>query len=184
MTPVRHNADYWRYTLEVSLIEVSSWFNICSVLYKINVMKSIHFYKKVKVIYSVALAAMIFVLVESCTRKIHFTTSNIVPAAQGTVKMKKDDNNNYSIQINVKNLATPARLQPPKSVYVVWAETAGKSAQNLGQLKTSSGMFSKALKASLNAISSFKPTRIFITAEDRSDIEYPGSYTILNTTSF
>ncbi len=147
-------------------------------------MKSIHFYKKVIVFSRVAVVAMVFVLLASCARKIQFTASNIVPAAQGTVKMKKDDNNNYSIQINVKNLATPGRLQPPKSVYVVWAETPGKSAQNLGQLKTSSGMFSDALKASLNAVSSFKPSRIFITAEDRSDIEYPGSYTVLNTTSF
>jgi hypothetical protein len=147
-------------------------------------MKSIHFYKKVKVICRVAVVAMVFVFHASCARKVHFTTSNIVPAAQGTVKMKTDNNNNYSIQINIKNLAIPERLQPPKSVYVVWAETAGKSAQNLGQLKTSSGMFSKGLKASLNTVSSFKPSRIFITAEDRSNIEYPGSYTVLNTTSF
>ena len=147
-------------------------------------MKSIHFYKKVNSYCWVAMLSVVLVLLASCARKIQFTASNVVPAAQGTVKMKKDANNNYSIQINVKNLATPERLQPPKSVYVVWAETAGRSAQNLGQLKTSSGMFSDALKASLNAVSSFKPSRIFITAEDRSNIEYPGSYTVLNTTSF
>ncbi len=127
---------------------------------------------------------VVCVLMGSCARKIRFDTSSVVPAAQGTVKMKKDNNGNHSIRIDIKHLADPARLQPPKSVYVVWIETSGKGAQNLGQLKTSSGMFSNTLKASMEAVSPFKPTRIFITAEDRANIEYPGSYVVLNTTSF
>jgi hypothetical protein len=151
---------------------------------KVFVMKTNLFDKKVGIFYGVAIIFTLCVILVSCARKINFNTSNIVPAAQGTVKVKTDDNNNHSIQINVKNLATPGRLQPPKSVYVVWIESAGRSAQNLGQLKTSSGMFSDALKASLTAVSPFKPTRIFITAEDRANIEYPGSYVVLNTTSF
>lgn len=141
-------------------------------------MKSILVYQKVAIIITIC------VLVASCARKVRFDTSSVVPAAQGTVKVKTDDNNNYSIKIDVKNLATPSRLQPPKSVYVVWIETANRGAQNLGQLKTSTGLFSRTLKASLHAVSPFKPTRLFITAEDRANIEYPGSYVVLNTTSF
>jgi hypothetical protein len=158
------------------------WYNINKdIVNKRIVMKSIRFCEKIRML---AVPFVACVLLASCARKIQFTNSNVVPAAQGTVKLKRDNNNNYAVHIDVKNLAAPDRLQPPKSVYVVWFETAGRSAQNLGQLKTSSGLFSDALKASLNAVSPFKPTRIFITAEDRADIEYPGSFVVLNTTSF
>ncbi|MGZ5135654.1 MAG: hypothetical protein ACXWCG_10905 [Flavitalea sp.] len=107
-----------------------------------------------------------------------------MPAAQGTVKMKKDNNNNHSIKIDIKHLADPTRLQPAKSVYVAWIETAGKGAQNIGQLRTSSSLISNTLKASLEAVTPFKPTRLFITAEDQANIEYPSSFVVLNTTSF
>src|SRR5689334_1558213 len=119
-----------------------AWFNNCNMINKGFMMNPESFNKKVGIFYLVAVVFTVCVVLASCARKIHFNTSNVVPAAQGTVKVKKDDNNNYSIQMNVKNLATPGRLQPPKSVYVVWVESAGRSAQNLGQMKTSSGMFS------------------------------------------
>lgn len=120
----------------------------------------------------------------SCARKIHFDNSNVVPAARGTVKLKTDDNNNHSIEIKVRHLAPPARLQPPKSVYVVWAETSQNGVQNLGQLKTSTGLISNTLKASLDAVTPFTPKRIFITAENQANIEFPSTFVVLNATSF
>jgi hypothetical protein len=45
-------------------------------------------------------------------------------------------------------------------------------------------MFSKALKASLSTVSSFYPTKIFITAENDGDISYPQGETVLTTESF
>ncbi|HEY1056219.1 MAG TPA: hypothetical protein VGE24_13830, partial [Emticicia sp.] len=39
-----------------------------------------------------------FVVLQSCgTTKYSFITSPVVPAAEGTVKVKKDKNNNYNI---------------------------------------------------------------------------------------
>ena len=141
-------------------------------------------YNRIVSITSGALILLLCFSLASCARKIRFDTSSIVPAAQGTVKLKTDDNNNYSIKIDVRHLADPARLTPAKSVYVAWMETDGKGPQNIGQLRTSSGLISNTLKASLDAVSPFKPTRIFITAEDQANIEYPSSYVVLNTTSF
>lgn len=55
----------------------------------------------------------------SFSKKIAFQTSSVVPSAEGTVKVKKDDNNNYSIYLKVIRLADPMRLEPPKSTCVV-----------------------------------------------------------------
>lgn len=119
----------------------------------------------------------------SCATRANFQPSSVVPAAEGNVKLKKDGNNNYRLSVEVENLAEPNRLPQPQNVYVVWAETP-QGAQNLGQLKTSSGLFSSKLKASLETVTPFKPNRIFITAETSPTVTMPGYYTVLNTTTF
>jgi hypothetical protein len=117
----------------------------------------------------------------SCARKISFGHSSVVPAAEGRIKIKKDQNNNNQIDIEIKNLAKAEQLVPSRNTYVVWMETDGNGIKNIGQLNSSSGMFSKALKASLTTVTTFKPTRFFITAEDNATIQFPGSQVVLST---
>jgi len=130
-------------------------------------------------------AVLLFVSLSlACSKKVHFATSTVVPAAEGTVKVKKDKNNNYGVDIEIRNLAEPKRLPQPQNVYVVWIETENNGVQNLGRLNTSSGLLSNTLKASLTTVTPYKPTRIFITAEDEATVQYPGNYVVLNTSSF
>ncbi|MBO9572283.1 MAG: hypothetical protein J7497_08765 [Chitinophagaceae bacterium] len=126
------------------------------------------------------LIAFLFLL-SSCARSISFNSSTAVPAAVGEVHIKKDKNKNYALDIEMKNLAKPESLTPPKPVYVVWMETSSNDIKNIGQLKSTSGLFGQALKASLKAVTSFEPHRIFITAEDDPAIQYPGSQEIIST---
>ncbi len=140
--------------------------------------------KTPKRIFSIALIFILVLSLASCSRKISFQTSSVVPAAEGSVKVKKDNNNNYSIDLNVIRLADPKRLEPSKSTYVVWIETAENGSKNIGSLNTSSSMFSKTLKSSLKTVSPFKPVSLFITAEDNADIQYPGSQVVLRTDRF
>lgn len=120
----------------------------------------------------------------SCGKNIAFQNSTIVPAAQGKVSIKKDNNSNYSIKIKISNLAEVNRLQPAKSVYVVWMETGDTKMKNIGQIKSDTGFMSSKLKASFETVTSFQPSKIFITAEDNADIQYPGMQLILTTNRF
>lgn len=140
--------------------------------------------KTTKSIFSTAIIFFLVFLLASCSKKISFQTSTVVPAAEGSVKVKKDKNNNYSIDLNVIRLAEPKRLDPPKNTYVVWMETADNGFKNIGSLNTSSSMFSKTLKSSLETVSAFKPVSVFITAEDNSNIQYPGYQVVLRTNRF
>lgn len=144
-------------------------------------MKAIKFYSFNKLI--IFSLSILFVL-SSCSKKISFNTSTVVPAAQGSVKINKDNNKNHTIDIKIKNLAEPDRLQPAKSVYVVWMVTDDNGVKNIGQLISSKSLFSSLLEASLKTVTPFVPTRIFITAEENSDITIPGSEVVLNTRSF
>ena len=117
----------------------------------------------------------------SCAKKLRFATSTVVPAAEGRVKYKKDDNGNYAIDVDIKNLADPTKLVPPKNTYVLWMETDQSNVQNLGQIVSSTGLFSSTLKASLNAVTSFKPRSFFITGEESPAVTYPGPQVVLTT---
>lgn len=130
------------------------------------------------------LSVMILMFTSSCARKVSFQTSSVVPGAQGSVKLKKDNNSNYQIQVFLSNLAEPGRLTPPKSNYVVWMESDNNYIKNIGQINTSSSFMSKRLTSSFETVSAVKPTKIYITAEDDPSTQYPSTQVVLSTNQF
>ena len=121
---------------------------------------------------------------QSCSRKIAFEKSSVVPSAEGKVIIKRDDNKNYAIEVNVTNLADPERLTPKRNAYVVWLQTDDNNTRNMGQMKSSSGLFSSTMKGTLKSVSVAKPTKVYITAEDSPDAGNPGYHIVLTTRNF
>jgi len=126
---------------------------------------------------------MIFILIAfwftSCSNKAFFLASSVVPAAQGYAEVSRDNSENYVIKIELKNFAGPERLDPPDRTYVVWMVTERGMTENIGRISTSNS-----LKASFQTLTSFKPVKIFITAEEKENARYPGSMVILTTERF
>ena len=120
----------------------------------------------------------------SCATSVNFLNSAFVPAARGSVKIKTDNNKNYVIQITLSDLAEASRLQPAKLTYIVWMITDRDLTKNIGQLNSSKGFMSKQLKGSFKTVSSDKPVKIFITAEDDAAVQYPGTQVVLSTDKF
>lgn len=120
----------------------------------------------------------------SCAQTVKFQNSSVVPGAQGTVKVKQDDNNNYRIAVNIKDLADIERLDPSKETYVVWMETRQGNTENIGQLKSSSSFISNQKKATLETVSSYEPFRVFVTAEHGINTRYPSNQVVLSTETF
>lgn len=137
-----------------------------------------------KKIFLGVLLTTVLLFVASYVTTVPFLASSVIPAATGTVKIKKDSNQNYTIKVQVENLATVERLQSSKQMYVVWMETERGNVENLGQLNGSSGFISKELSASLETVSSFKPVRFYITTEITRNVRYPGAEKILTTDRF
>jgi len=130
-----------------------------------------------KSILSVAISFCLTVILLSCgTSKMMFENSSVVPAATGEVKVKKDKNENYAIDVSVKNLAPPQKLSPSKDLYMVWMEDGKNPVQKLGRIDPSSS-----LKGSLTALATVKPTKLFITAEDNAEVTYPTGEVVLTT---
>jgi len=137
-----------------------------------------------KNIFLIFASAMMIFLFSSCSTSKPFLTSSKVPAARGTVTVKTDRNKNYVIKIELTNLAEAERLDPKKNTYVVWMVTNDNITKNIGKIESSTGFLSKKLKASFETKSSFKPARIFITADYDANIQYPSSEVILTTDNF
>jgi hypothetical protein len=119
----------------------------------------------------------------ACATKTTFLTSTVVPAAEGSIHIKKDRNKNYNITIKMYNLAEVERLEPPKKAYVIWMENEEGRAKNLGQINSSHEMLTKQLKATFVTVSPFKPTKIYITAEDEANVNIPSSMVVLLSNS-
>lgn len=109
-----------------------------------------------------------FTLLLACGTTIEFPTSSLVPAADIEAKTSTDKFGNHIIEIKTEHLADPQRLSPPRSIYVVWADTKENGLVNLGQLHSESGD-----KAELEASTPFEPVTLFITAEDKGAVEIP-----------
>jgi len=131
-----------------------------------------------------ATIALLLLSLTSCAKKITFQTSSVVPAARGNVTVDKDNNNNYAIKIRIDNLAEVKRLEPSRIAYVVWMETEELMVKNMGQIISDSRSISSKLKAAFETVTAFKPTKIFITAEDDAEIQYPRTQFVLETNRF
>lgn len=147
-------------------------------------MKTQKINRLAKSIFLTVFAAMMILPLTSSAKKIPFINSTVVPGADGYVKVKKDNNQNYIIKVEVSDLAEVERVQASKTTYVVWMETDEGNAENLGQLNSSRSFFSKQKTASLETASSYKPVKIFITTEEGVNTQYPGRQVVLTTENF
>ncbi len=132
--------------------------------------------------YGLVLVSLFLMVISftSCAKKITFLTSKVVPAARGDVMVKKDKNKNYDIKLELSYLAEPNRLLPPKNAYVVWLVSDESDIPiNLGQIVGTSK-----LNIKFETVSSSKPKRIFITAEEDPSIQYPGDMVVLESNNF
>lgn len=130
-----------------------------------------------KRIQNVTWALGLALLLGACSSSLNFQTSSVVPAASGKVDVQRDRNENYTVRVNVRNLAPPDRLTPPQPYYVVWMESKQGTTRKLGLLNPSS----RQLKASLRTSVVEQPARVFVTAENSTDSAYPAGTEVLAT---
>jgi hypothetical protein len=128
-----------------------------------------------------AVCAALLLLGTACAQKVAFNPSSTVPAADVKAKVARDSNNNAQIELNVEHLADPKRLDPPKDVYVVWAETPGGRTSNLGRL-----MVDKDRRGTLKTTTSLEEFRLLVSAEylSAANASSPGTFPILVTDFF
>ena len=107
-------------------------------------------------------------------REDRLTNTGAAPAAEGKVITDNDRNGNTGVEIEVKHMATPQSLTPPKQTYLVWVQPRGKDPELLGALRVNDN-----LEGSLRATTTYKDFEVLITAEDNVKPDTPSSMVIL-----
>lgn len=149
-----------------------------------------------KGIYSSLLVTVMILSFYSCAKKNTSAktqqpaaSENVTPVTmvenKGQVQIKRDAPGNYVIQINLRELEEVNKLDATsKNAYIVWMNAENGTTKNLGQINSNSGWLSDKSKASFEAISVLKPTKIFITEEDVAGVKGPGKKIIWSTNKF
>ena len=147
-------------------------------------MRAVNLNTQIRNFFLSILAILMMFGFNSCTKKATAVTTPILPEERGQLQVKRDVNSNYVIQINISDLEPVKKLIPAKEAYVVWMVTDMKATKNLGQIEGANTWFSKKDKASFEAVTEFKPTKIFITAENDVTIKKPGTQIVWSTKNF
>jgi len=100
--------------------------------------------------------------------------ASIVPGATGEVNVGKDKNGNTKFSVEVKHLADPTGLTPPKSVYMVWIQVKGGTPESQGMLKVN-----KNLEGKFESSTPSKYFDLWITAESDAATKSPGGPEVL-----
>jgi len=100
--------------------------------------------------------------------------SSIVPGAAGEVKTAKDKNGNTKFTVQVKHLANPTSLTPPKSIYIIWIQQGGAAPESQGVLKVD-----KNLEGKFETATPDKRFDLWITAESDSSVKAPSGPEVL-----
>ncbi len=100
------------------------------------------------------------------------------PSAQGTAKVSITEDGNTQVKVEVKHLATPAKIHPAATTFVVWVEDKynDTNPQNLGALKIDSDLNGK-----LTALTPLKSFDLFVTAEASPTATEPSNDPVLHT---
>jgi hypothetical protein len=120
----------------------------------------------------------------SLDKKIIFLNSLIAPGVRGYIKVETDNDHNYLIQIQLSGLAEVQVLRSSRQTFVVWMVTDQDITKNIAQINNSTNFLSEKFITSFETVSSFRPTKIFITAEYNGHVQVPDTMVILSTGSF
>lgn len=147
-------------------------------------MKALKINTLIRNVFPGILATLLLFSFVSCAKKTASLSESMIPESNGQVQIKRDVNSNYVVQINLSDLENVKNLTPSKEAYVVWMLTENKITRNLGQIEGANSWLSKKSKASFEAVTEFKPSKVFITAEHDANIKKPGTQVVWSTKSF
>ena len=113
------------------------------------------------------------------SRELRLTASPDIPGAQGTATVSATDDSNTKVVVTVEHLASPERVAPGATVYMVWVRgnESGALPQSLGALRVDDH-----LKGSISAMTALREFELYITAEPSQTSTEPTGKTVLSTT--
>ena len=129
-----------------------------------------------KSIITVSALFMLALIVGCVTTESAFQPSGVMPGVENQITLSADTNGNNRVKFKVKHLAPANTLVPPKSLYVVWAQSADGRSVPLGRLWIGSNR-----DGAFEATVPFIEFRLIVTAEDEIVPQTPAEPFVLSS---
>lgn len=112
------------------------------------------------------------------SRELQLTGSPSLSSAQGTAKVSTTDDGNTQIDLDVKHLSPPEKVNPGATAFVVWVKDVNSETNphNLGALKVDEN-----LNGSMKAVTSLRSFDLYVTAEPNATTDQPSGEQLLRT---
>jgi hypothetical protein len=94
--------------------------------------------------------------------------SSQIPAGEGSVAAKLEDNGNTAVKVRVKHLAPPRKLSPEANVFVVWIRPVNGAIQNVGALAVDDN-----LQGSIDTLTPHRRFTLMVTPEPSARVAEP-----------
>lgn len=122
------------------------------------------------------LLTLLLSVAPACKTTVQSPTNAPALGSDATIVVKKNSTGTYAIDLEITNLAPPARLDAESTTFVVWIVGQGQPAVRAGTLAYDEGDRRGALQAT-------SPNRVFsvlVTLENEASPASPGGKSILN----
>lgn len=125
---------------------------------------------------AVSIAAL--AVLGACAGPEKLATSTRIPAAQAKVAVTSEANRNTGIDLKVRHLAPPDKVDPQATTYMVWAKPKepGAPLYSLGALRPD-----RDLRAELKTTTPLKEFDLFVTAENSTQVTQPSGQPLMWT---
>jgi hypothetical protein len=109
--------------------------------------------------------------------QVRLTGNPDIPGAEGIVTTSTTDNGNTKLDISVKHLAPPERVEPGASVFMVWVRglESGAQAVSQGALVVNSD-----LSGQIVTVTPLRSFELFVTPESSQSVTAPTGKTLLS----
>lgn len=97
-------------------------------------------------------------------------------SGEGTVEAKRGDNGNTDIEVLVKHLSSPSKVESDASVYVVWLQPLNAEIQNLGALEVDDN-----LVGTFNTTTPHSSFKLSITPEPSARMSAPSHAAVFSS---
>ena len=97
-------------------------------------------------------------------------------SGEGTVEATRGENGNTDLEVLVKHLSSPSKVEADASVYVVWLEPKNAEIQNLGALQVDDN-----LVGTFNTTTPHSTFRLTITPEPSARMSAPSHDAVFST---
>jgi outer membrane PBP1 activator LpoA protein len=112
------------------------------------------------------------------SRELQLTGSPSLSSAQGTAKVSTTDDGNTQIDLEVKHLAPPEKVNTGATAFVVWVKdnNSETNPHNLGALRVDEN-----LNGRMKAVTSLRSFDLYVTAEPNATTDQPSGEQLLRT---